>query len=159
MVEDAGVEQFFLSSVFLLVGGEDEGTDAMRVEVDEGESLLHLGSAFQDVRFHYVALFCLLSLLLSALGFVQLQCSAFLLHLCLLLLGFIPHFIFGLSRLLPLFLFLPIIVHGCEVVIQSVHQFIEQIFFHVCDLGEEGRILIFDVAFGLLVPAWEGCYF
>ena len=158
MVEDAGVEQFFLS-VFLLVRGEDEGTDAMRVEVDEGECLLHLGSAFQNVRFHYVALFYLLSLLLSPLRFVQLQCTASLLQLCFLLLGLILHFIFGLSRLLPLFLFLPIILHGCEVVIESVHQFIEQIFFHVCDLGEEGRILIFDVAFGLLVPAWEGCYF
>ena len=48
-MEDAGVEEAFFA-VVLLVGGEDEGTDA--VQVDEGKGLLHLRSALQDVRLH-----------------------------------------------------------------------------------------------------------
>ena len=107
------------------MGGEDEGTDAVRVKVDEGEGLLHLGSAFQNVCLHYVAIFYLLSLLLCSLCIVHLQSSAFLFHLRLLFgLSLLFHFIVPLNRLLPLILILHFRVNGSEVMIESMHQFV-----------------------------------
>lgn len=152
-VQDAGVEESLLS-VLLLVGGEDEGTDAVGVQVDEGEGLLHLGRPLQDVRLHHVALPELLSLLLGPLRLLHL-----LLGLSLLGLGgflFLLPFHLGLDGLLPLLL---LVLHGGEVMVQSVHELIEECLLHEGDLAEEEGILILNVAFGLLIPTSAQGYF
>lgn len=36
--------------------------------------------------------------------------------------------------------------------IESMHEFVEQAFFHLSNLGKEGRILVLDVVLSLFVP-------
>lgn len=88
-MEDAGVEELFLS-VFLLEGGEDQGTDAVRVQVDEGQGFFHFRGALEDVGLQVVTFLVLLALLFGFLGLVDFHDGALLLNLdhLLLIAGF-----------------------------------------------------------------------